>query len=112
MVGSLLAPVGQSQELVDRLRAGIAPAALAGWPQDKATVFTKRNIGGQTVDLGRGGEEHFFLLLVGGGEHDLGAVHVRLDGPHRAFDNQSHANRRRQVKDDVALVHQLGDRRP
>ncbi len=36
---------------------------------------------------------------------------VRLDGPDRALDDQTNADRRRQVKDHVALVDQLGDRR-
>ena len=37
-------------------------------------------------------------------------MHVRLDRPHRALDDQLDADRRRQVEDDVALVDQLGDR--
>ncbi len=53
----------------------------------------------------------FFFFLLACSEHDLGPVDVRLDGSHRAFDDQPHADRRRQVKDDVALVHQFGDRR-
>ena len=36
-------------------------------------------------------------------------MHVRLDRPHRALDDQSDADGGREMEDDVALIHQLGD---
>ena len=100
----LLTPVGQGEELIERLRAGIAPAAFCRRPQHQRTVFLERHLFAQAVHLGSRGQEHFFLFLVGLGEDDLGAVHVGFDGAHRAFDDQLHADGGRQVQDNVAAI--------
>ena len=44
-------------------------------------------------------------------EHDLGPVHVGLDGVHRLFDDELDADRRREMKDHIAAVYQLGQQR-
>ena len=44
-------------------------------------------------------------------EHDLGAVHVGLDRVDGLLDDQLHADRGRQVEDDVAAVDELGQQR-
>ena len=44
-------------------------------------------------------------------EHHFRPVDVGLDGVDRLLDNQLDADRRRQVEDHVALIHDLGDQR-
>ena len=106
-----LAPVGQRQELVDRLRAGVAPPPLGRRTQHQVAVLAERDLLAQPVDLRGRGDQDLLLLLVGLGQHDLGAVDVGLDRPDRALDDQPDADRRGQVEDHIALVDQLGDRR-
>ena len=109
-VGASLPPVRQRQELVDRLGTGITPASLRCRPEYQVALFTERNLRAQSIDLGSRCDQDFLFLLVGLGEHDLGPVHVGFDRANRALDNQSDAHGRRQVKDHVALVNQLGHR--
>ena len=44
-------------------------------------------------------------------EHDLGAVHVGLDGVDRLLDDQLDADRGGEMEDDVAAIDQLGEQR-
>ena len=44
-------------------------------------------------------------------EHDLGAVDVRLDRPHRRLDDQLHADGGREVEDDIGAIDELGRER-
>ena len=88
-----LAPVGHRQELVDRLRAGICPARLVGGAQLQVAVLPEGQGAALAVDLAGGGEEDGLVVPVGVLEHDLGAVHVGLDRPHRALHDQPNAHR-------------------
>ena len=63
------------------------------------------------VDLRGRGDEHALAEPGAVVEHDLGALEVRDERVHRLLDDQPHADRRRQVVDDVALVHELVDDR-
>ena len=44
-------------------------------------------------------------------EHDFGAVHVGFDRVDRLLDDQLDADRRGEVKDDVAAIDELGEQR-
>jgi len=54
----------------------------------RSVVFSSWSALPAAVDLARGGDHHRLLLLIRVGQHDLGAVHVGLDRPHRALDHQ------------------------
>src|SRR6185369_1561187 len=107
----LLAPVSKCQKLVNGLRAGIAPAALRSSAHHEIAVFAKRHVGTETVNFGSGRDQNFLLLFVGQRKNDFSAVNVRFDRPHGALDDQLDADGGRHVKDNVALIDQLGSNR-
>jgi hypothetical protein len=63
---------------------------------------------GLSVDLARRGDEHRATLLARLREDDLRGVHIGLDRPYRAVDDQLHADGGREVIDEIGLVDQLG----
>ena len=106
-----LLPVGEREELVEQLAAGVGPAVLDGRAEHQLGAFAEGHVRALAVHLRRGGEHDQLLLLVRVLEHDLGAVHVRLDRVHRPFDDQLHADGGGQMEDDVAAVDPLGEQR-
>ena len=102
-----LFPVGDGQELVDRLAAGVGPAALVGRAQHQVAVLAERELVALAVHLAGRSHQDRPLLLVRQGEHHLGEVDVGLDGANRGLDDQLHPHGGRQVKDPVAAVDQL-----
>ena len=107
----LLFPVGQRQELVDRLAARVGPAVFRRRSHHEVGVFAEGHGRALAVDLGRRRDDDQLLLLVGVPQHDFGAVHVGLDRVDRRLHDQLHADGRGQVEDDVAVVDQLGQQR-
>ena len=93
--------VRQPQELVDRLRARVAPAALRGGPQDPVVVLGQGHAVALAIDLGRGRQDHAGPPLPRRPEEDLRPRDVGLDRPHRPVQDQSHTDRGRQVVDHV-----------
>ena len=61
----LLMEIGQGQELVDSLGAGIAPAALGSGTIDRIIIFPEWNFGSFAVDFGSGGNDDFLFILIG-----------------------------------------------
>jgi hypothetical protein len=59
------------------------------------------------VDLGRGGDEHALAEPGAVLEDSLGALDVRQQRAAGLLDDQANADRRSEVEDDVAPVHQL-----
>src|SRR5205085_2510824 len=53
----LLAPVGEREELVNRLRARVRPAPLRRRSHDEVSVLSKRNVVREAIDFGSRGEE-------------------------------------------------------
>ena len=104
-----LFPVGQRQELVERLAAGIGPAVPGRRAHHQVGVLAERDVNALAVDLRGGGDEHQLLLLRSMPEDDLGAVHVGLDRVHGLLDDQLDAHRGGEVKDHVGAIDHLGD---
>ena len=102
----------EREELVDRLRVRVEPAALADRAVDAAVVLRQRAfLAVVAVDLRARRDEHALVELVAVLEHRLGAAHVRDHRVHRLLDDQPHADRGGQVVHDVALVDELADDR-
>ncbi len=106
-----LLPVGEREKLVDRLAAGVGPAVLRRWSQDQIGVFTERHVLALAVDLGGRGDDDQLFLLVRVLQHDLGAVHVGLDGVDRLLDDQFDADRGGEMEHHVAAIDQLRQQR-
>ena len=103
----LLRVVGQRQELVDGLRAAIAPTRFASGPEHDIVVLAEELLRSLAVDL-RGRCQHDTLALFGRVlEHEFRAVDVRLDRVDRALHNELHTHRGRQVEDHVRAIDQL-----
>ena len=107
----LLLPVGEREELVERLAARVGPAMAAGRAHHQIGVLAERHVGALAVDLRRRRDEDELLLLCGVPQDHLGAVHVGLDRVHGLLDDQLHAHRGRQVEDHVGAIDELGDDR-
>ena len=107
----LLLPIRQRQELVDRLAARVGPPMFRRRSHHEIVVFIERHRRALAVNLRSRRDHDELLLLVGVPQHDLGPVDVGLDGVDRRFDDQLHADGGRKVKDDVAVVDQLGEQR-
>ena len=104
--------VREREELVHRLRVGVRPAARRGRPVDAPGALVERQLlAVVAVDLGRRGDEHALAEAGAVVEHDLRPLEVRDERVDGLLDDQPHADRRRQVVDDVALVHELVDDR-
>ena len=103
--------VGQRQELVDRLAAGIGPAMLVGRAHHQVRVLAEREVGALAVDLRRRRDHHQPLLLAGLAQHDLGAVDVGLDRGHRLLDDLADPDRGREVEHHIGAIHEFGDER-
>ena len=104
-----LAPVGDRQELVERLRARVRPPAEARRTHQQVAVLAERHPLALAVDLARRRDEHRPAPPRRLREDDLGAVDVGLDRPHRALDDQLDADGGGEVVDDVGRVDELGD---
>ena len=111
-VEAALLVVGEREELVHRLRVGVRPPARRGRAVDPPRGLGERQLlAVVAVDLRGRGDEHALAEPVAVLEHGLGSAEVRDEGVHRLLDDQPHADRRREVVDDIALVHELVDDR-
>ncbi len=100
--------VRERQELVERLRLRVCPAPRRRRPVDAAALLCERlRLAPVAVDLGRRRDEHALPELVAVVEDVLRALDVRDERAHRLLDDQPHADRRGEVIDDVAAVHEL-----
>jgi hypothetical protein len=72
-------------------------------------VEDRPNVTALSVHLARRRDEHGLLLLARLLEHHLCAVHVGLDRPDRALDDQLNADGGREVVDDVLRIDELRD---
>ena len=102
-----LAPIRDGQELINGLGARVAPPPPTGRTQYQIAVLPERHVAALAVHLGRRRDEHLFPLLAGSGEHDLGGLDIRLNGSHRAFDDELHPHRGSEVEHLIRGVHQL-----
>ena len=103
-----LTVVGQRQELVDGLAARIRPAVFERRTHDQVRILAERHGGVLPVHLGRRKNHGELALLARVLQHDLGAVDVGFDGPHRRFDDELDADRSGQVEHHVGAVDELG----
>src|SRR5215208_581707 len=102
----------EREELVDRLRVRVQPAALAHRAVDATIVLRQRAfLAVIAVHLGARRDEHALVELVAVLEDRLGAADVRDHRVHRLLDDQPHADRGSEVVHDVALVDELADDR-
>ena len=106
-----LFPVRERQELVDRLAARVGPAMLRRRAHHEIGILAERHVLALAVHLGRRRDDDQLLLLVRVLQHDFGAVHVGLDRVDRLLDDQLHADRGGEMKDDVAAIDELGQQR-
>src|SRR5205085_12130062 len=60
-----LAPVGEREELINRLRAGVRPTPLRCRAHDEVAVFAERHLLREAIDFRSRSDEHLLLLLVG-----------------------------------------------
>ena len=74
-------------------------------------ALAERHVGALAVHLGCGGDEDQFLLLVCVLQHDLRAVHVRLNCVDGLFDDELHADRGGEMEHHVAAVDHFGEQR-
>ena len=104
--------VRECEELVERLRLRVGPAARGRRPVHAKSLLVQRlGLATVSVHLGRGGDEHALVESVAVVEHRLGALDVRHQGVHRLLDDETHSDRRSEVEDDVATMHELVDDR-
>ena len=104
--------VGEREELVHRLRVRVGPAPLRRRPVDAARVLHEGHVVARVaVDLRGRRDEHPLAEAVAELEHGLGALDVRDQRVDGLLDDQPHADRGREVVDDVALVDELVDDR-
>src|SRR5208282_504732 len=75
--------------------------------EHQVVVFAEGHARALAIDLRGGGNDHLLALLVGVLEHQLGAVHVGLDGVDRAFHDELDAHRGGQVVHHVAAIDHL-----
>ena len=102
--------VCECEMLVHRLRVGIEPATGRRRAVDPPVVLVERPLLTViAVDLGARRDQDALAEAARVIEHGLGALDVRHHGPDRVLDDEPHADRRREVIDDVALVDQLVD---
>jgi len=106
-----LLPIGERKEFVDQLAARVRPAVLRALAEHHIGVLAERHVHALAIHLRRRRNQHELFLFVGVLEHDLRAVDVGLDGVNRLLDDELHADRGRQMHDDVAAVDQLGKHR-
>ena len=101
---------GEAQELVHGLRVRVEPAPFGHGAVDAAVVLLQRPLlAVVAVHLGARGDEDALAEVVAVLEHDLRALDVRDHRVHGLFDDQPHADRRRQVVDHVDAVDELAD---
>jgi hypothetical protein len=112
--------VGEREELVHRLGVGVGPSGAPSWapaarrrgPADAAGVLRERRlVPVVAVHLRGRGDEDALPEAVRVLQHHLRPAHVREQGAHGLLDDEADADRRGQVRDDVALVDQLTDDR-
>jgi hypothetical protein len=84
----LLTPVGDRQELVDRLGAGVAPPPAVRGAHHQVAALAERDVQALAVHLRGGGDEHPPPLLGRQLQQQLGALDVGLDRPHRALHDE------------------------
>ena len=98
-----LVPVGQAEELVQRLGAGIRPAPRRRRPHHAVVALGEGDLDPLAVDLARRGQEHGPSVAGARLEHGVGAVDDRLDRLDRLLDDQLHAHGAGQVIDGRAF---------
>ncbi len=102
--------VREREELVHRLRVGVGPAPLGRGAVDAAVVLRERALlTVVAVHLRGRGDEHALVEAVRVLQHDLRPAEVRDERLDGLLDDQSNADRGREVIDDVALVDELVD---
>ena len=105
-----LAPVGEREELVNRFGAGVRPAALRRRAHHEVAVLAERHVVREARDLRvEATRTFFFFLLACLSTPPCRARSSRWCAP--ALDDELDADRRREVKNHVALVDQLGHER-
>ena len=99
--------VRESQELVDRLRARITPAALRGRPENDVIVLAERQDVRLAVHLARRRHDHRFPLLGRHLENELRPLDVGFDRLHRTLDDEPDPDGGGEMEDDVGVVDEL-----
>jgi len=84
-----------------------APTSLRGGTKHQVVVFAEGHARALAVHLGGRSDDHLFALLVGVLEHQLGAVHVGLNGVDWAFHDELDAHGRSEVIDHIRAVDHL-----
>ena len=88
----------QREILVDRLRACVGPPSHRGRTVDDVVVLRERRAGALAVHLAGRRDERGNLPTSGEFEHRGRLVDVRLDRPDGFVDDESHADRRREME--------------
>jgi hypothetical protein len=102
--------VGEREELIHGLRVRVGPAAGARRSVDAAGVLRQGLLFPMVAVHLRGrGKQEALAEPVGVLEDDVRPADVREERAHRLLDDEPHADHRRQVVDDVALVDELVD---
>ena len=100
--------VGESEELVHRLRIRIRPSALGRRSVDPSRCFLEGSLLAViAVDLGGRSDQDALAEAMAMLEDELCATEIRDERPHGLLDDQAHPNRCGKVIDDVAAVDQL-----
>ena len=107
-----LVVVAEREELVHCLRVGVKPPARRRGTVDPAVGLDELLLlAVVAVDLGRRRDEHTLAEPRAVLQHGLRPLHVGDERVHRLLDDEADADRRREMEDDVALVHELVDDR-
>ena len=104
-----LHPVGQREEFVHRLRAGVAPAAAACRAHHGIVVFAERDLAAFAVDFRRGGQKERAAIARAAFQHDFRAADDAFDRPHRLVDDEPHADGAGQMIDAVRFANTVVD---
>ncbi len=87
---TVLAVVGQRQDLVDGLRGRVGPAGDGGRAQDPVGILRERDLGVAAVDLRAAGDQEAAAVSIGRGEHVLGAADVAGQGLEGLLHDEAH----------------------
>src|ERR1017187_9003224 len=101
------ARVGERDKFIHELRAGVAPARMAGRPDEQVVVLAKLRLGALAINFRGGSQQQRRGILGGGTEQNLSLVEAGFQNVQRGFHNQINPDGCREVKNKFRLRREL-----
>ena len=101
------ARVSKREKFVRELGARVAPARLAGRPDEQVVVLAERRLGALAIDFRGGGQQQRRGIFCGGAQQDLHLVEAGFQNVQRGFDDQLHADGRGEMQNKFRVRRQL-----